>query len=395
MVLSANTNDLTDADSVGVSMVTVRPGRVGGAESYAKGLLNAYRTLAPCHIRLLANGAVAREYAPLEGGKVSIHHLHGFRTHDNSLGRATSLARATLFPRQLRREAPPDIAAVHYPVVVPLPRLRLPGIITLHDLQHHDMPENFSRTERAYRAIAYDASARHADQIITVSEYSRKRLIENLGVPSERVHAIYHGLDHTRFRPHNADRDRALLDTLDVPSRYIFYPANLWPHKNHRLLVAAFARINDPSVHLVLTGQLYGAGQMLEEDIRHHQALGRIHHLGYVPFDVLPALYRQAIGLVFPSLYEGFGAPPLEAMACGCPVATSDATALAEVCRGASLTFNPKDDISISSALERLVEDQDLRDKLRQDGFKRSALFTWERAAKAHLDVYRLAVQNR
>ena len=355
----------------------------------------AYRTLAPCHIRLLANAELAQAYAPLEGGNVSIHALDGFRLCNGTVGRAGSLARAALLPGRLRREAPSDIAAVHYPVAVSLPRLQLPRIVTLHDVQHHDMRKNFSCAERAYRAIAYDASARRADQIITVSEYSRTRLIETLNVPGERVHAIHHGIDHERFKPHDTDHDRAILDKLDVPQRYVFYPANLWPHKNHRLLLAAFARTNDSSLHLVLTGQRYQAGKAFDEDVRRNRAGDRIHHLGYVARDVLPALYRQAIGLIFPSRYEGFGAPPLEAMACGCPVAASDVGAIEEVCSEAALIFDPDDGISIASAIDRLVEDELLRDKLRTAGFLRAAQFTCPRSAKAHLDVYKLAARSR
>ncbi len=373
-------------------MLTVRPGRVGGAETYAKELLIAYSTLAQCRIMLLANGELARAYASLEGGGVSIHPLDGFHVRDGVIGRTSSLARAALLPGRLRREAPADIGAVHYPVVVPLPRLRVPRIVTLHDIQHHDMPENFSRAMRTYRAIAYDAAARHADQIITDSEYSRSRLIESLGVPDDRVHAIYHGIDHERFSPRASDMDRAILEGLGVPQRYIFYPANLWPHKNHRLLLAAFARITDSSVNLVLTGQRYAAGDAFDEDVRRQRLGERVHHLGYVPSDVLPALYRQAIGLVFPSLYEGFGAPPLEAMACGCPVAASGVGSLGEICGKAVLMFDPEDEISIASAIERLTEDKALRDKLRKDGFMRAAQFTWHGTAQEHLDVYRLAI---
>ncbi len=387
--------ELTSADAVGVSMVTVWPGRVGGAESYARELLAAYRTLAPCRIRLLANAKLAQVYTPLEGGNVSIHTLDGFRLRDSPIARADSLARAALLPRRLRREVPSDIVAVHYPVAVSLPRLRLPRIVTLHDIQHHDMKENFSRHERAYRAIAYDASARHADQVITVSEYSRARLMETLGVPGERVHAIHHGLDHERFQPRSGAQDRAILDKLGVPQRCVFYPANLWPHKNHRMLIAAFAQMRDRDVHLVLTGQRYDAGTALDDEIRRQGVANRVHHLGYVPLDVLPVLYRHVIGLVFPSRYEGFGAPPLEAMACGCPVAVSRIGALDEVCGGAALAFDPEDDHSIVAALERLIQDGDLRAELREKGLNRAAQFTWVRAAEAHLDVYKLAARAR
>jgi glycosyltransferase involved in cell wall biosynthesis len=386
--------EMTGNDAVGFGMVTVRPGRVGGAESYAKELLSAYQTLAQGRIMLLANGELAQVYATLGVGKVSIHRLDGFRIYDGAIGRAGSLTRATLFPGRLRRASPSDLAAVHYPVVVPLPRLRVPSIVTLHDMQHHDMPQNFSRAMRAYRAIAYDAAARHADRVITVSDYSRRRLVEALGVSANRVHAIPHGIDHKRFTPQAQDTDLTALDRLHVPRRYIFYPANLWSHKNHKLLLAAFSRISDTSVHLVLTGQQYASGDEFDKEVRRHRFSDRVHHLGYVSSDILPALYRQAIGLVFPSLYEGFGAPPLEAMACGCPVAASGAGSLGEICCGAVLMFNPNDEASITSAIDELVEDQMLRTQLRQDGLAHATGFTWERSAREHLKIYGLAIHS-
>jgi glycosyltransferase involved in cell wall biosynthesis len=386
--------EMTNQDSIGFAMMTVRPGHVGGAETYARELLSAYQTSAQGNIILLANREVTQAYRRMEIGKVSICQLDGFRIHDGAIGRASSLLRATLFPGRLRRQSPSKIAAVHYPVVVPLPRLRVPSIITLHDVLHHDMPQSFSRAMRAYRAVAYDAAARNADWVITDSNHSRIRIVEALGLPATRVHAIPHGIDHKRFTPRPADKDPITLESLDVPKRYLFYPANLWPHKNHSLLLAAFARIKERNLHLVLTGQRYSSGDQFDVEVRRHHLSERVHHLGYVPSDALPALYRQAVGLVFPSLYEGFGAPPLEAMACGCPVATSGAGSLDETCRGAVIMFDPNDAESIASATEQLIQDDAFRTQLRQDGLERATQFTWEHTAKEHLKLYGLAIRS-
>src|SRR2546428_849011 len=161
------------------------------------------------------------------------------------------------------------------------------------------MPSFFSRSERAYRRVAYDRAARRATLVVTPSEFSRGRIVDALGVPPEHVVAIPHGLDHERFRPDGPRAD-------DMPQPFLYYPANLWPHKNHERLLEAFERV-ETNAHLVLSGAEYGRRLSLPD---------RVSHIGYVQPDRLPALYRAAAGVVYPSLYEGAGVPPLEAMAC-------------------------------------------------------------------------------
>jgi len=267
-------------------------------------------------------------------------------------------------------------------------------VLTLFDVLHHDVPDLFSSAERAFRRVAYDRAARHATQVITVSEHSRARMLDLLGLQPARVVAIHPGIDHDRFIPGPIPEDDALLAPLALPERpWLLYPAALWPHKNHTRLLEALAR-GARDVSLVLTGAGFGRLPELRATAVRAGVADRVQHVGFVADDTLSALYRAATGVVFPSLAEGFGQPPVEAMACGCPVAASDTGAVAEACGGAVLAFAPRDGAAMAAAIARLVADEPLRAELRGAGLERARAFTWERSAARHAEVYAAAVSS-
>ncbi|MEA2367100.1 MAG: hypothetical protein QOI32_2612 [Thermoleophilaceae bacterium] len=373
---------------LGYSLLTLFPGRVGGSETYVRGLIGAYADgHGPDDVTVLANRHVAPVYAGFERGPVRLHEVRSYRPGDGTLTRAAAMLGAWALPRRVARDVPSGLDLLHYPVTIPIPAPRGPHVVTVHDLQHHDLPEFFSRAERSYRALAYDRAARRATAVMTPSEATRDRLVRS-GVDPARVHVIPYGVDHERFQPEPRPDEEALLVGLGLPERFVFYPANLWPHKNHERLLDAFARVGDPSLELVLSGQNYGR---LDELRARTRALGidaRVHHLGHVSPGAMAALYRRALALVFPSLYEGFGSPPLEAMACGCPVAASRSGSLGEVCGDAALPLDPHDADSIAGALNRLAEDAALREDLRARGLQRASGFSWPLAAERHVALY-------
>jgi glycosyltransferase involved in cell wall biosynthesis len=265
-----------------------------------------------------------------------------------------------------RRLAGADV--VHFPLTVPIPRVRdRPIAVTLHDVQHLDLPDLFPRAVRAFRRFAYDDTARRADAVVVISEFVRGRAVERLGLDPGRVHVASLGVDLERFRPAEGEREPFLL-----------YPARAWPHKNHARLLEAFAllRRSRPELRLVLTG----GG---------HAATPRppgVELRGSLSLDELAALYRRAACLVFPSLYEGFGLPPLEAMASGCPVAASDLPAIREVRGDAAVLFDPDDPDAIAAAVEQALARSE---ELSARGPSRAALFTWAACAERHEQVYR------
>jgi glycosyltransferase involved in cell wall biosynthesis len=260
---------------------------------------------------------------------------------------------------RLRHELELDaLDAVHFPLSVMLPLVsEPPAATTILDLQHEFLPENFPRWELAYRRYLYGASARRSEIVIAISEHGRETLVERLGLEPERVRTIHLGVDLERFSPDDDSREPFLL-----------YPANRWPHKNHETLFRALASL--PEYRLVLTG--YDGAVPDGVDSR-----------GRVSAGELAGLYRRAAALVFPSLYEGFGQPVLEALASGCPVACSDLPPLREVAGETAVYFDPREPESIAAATREAVE------RGGGSGPARAARFTWDECARRHDEVYR------
>jgi glycosyltransferase involved in cell wall biosynthesis len=302
------------------------------------------------------------------------------------------MAKGALRPGRLTRQFSPELQVIHYQLTSNLPPVRLPTVTTLHDLQHHELPELFAPHQRLWRRFVYDRAAARSTTVVTDSHHARARIIELLGVDPDRVVTIHLAVDRERFKPAPDPREEQLLSSLRLADRFVLYPASLWPHKNHRRLLEAFARIGDGTLHLVLTGADFGRLQQLASISSQLGIRDRVRHLGFVSDAVLPALYRRALALVFPSMYEGFGTPPLEAMACGCPVASSLAASLAEVCGDAVEPLDPEDPEQMATAITRVVHDRASRELLRERGFAQVSGFSWSTAAAEHIAVYRKAI---
>jgi glycosyltransferase involved in cell wall biosynthesis len=304
-----------------------------------------------------------------------------------------AMARMRLDARRLAARVAHGLDLIHYAVTIPLPHVEdVPTVVALQDMQHREHPEWFSRSELLFRRFAYDGAARRATRVVTATRHARDQIVECLGIEHERIDVIAHGIDHHRFSLDAAPGDAERLTRLALPQRFLLYPANMWPHKNHERLVEALARSFDRDVHVVLTGQDYGRLGVPLERARRLGVADRVTHLGHVAADVLPALYRRAHGMIFPSLFEGFGMPLIEAMACGCPVAASDCSALPEVLGDAGLLFDPTDVDDIAAAIDWLVTDDVGREGAIQAGLARALEFTWERCAAAHVRTFQLAV---
>jgi glycosyltransferase involved in cell wall biosynthesis len=360
---------------VALSLLTLFPGKSGGTETIVRALVRELaRADGPDRFTLLTTPRVERALAP--AGLPTVRAAR-YRDGESAPARLGAMTAAALAPRAVALGLPADVDVVHYPVTIPIPRAPTATVVSLHDMQHHEHPEFFSAPERVFRRFAYDRAAMSADRVVTLSEHARAQIVERLGIPGERVDVAHCGVDHERFTPEPTDVDA----TLDLPERYLVYPANLWPHKNHERLLRAFVRADVPELHLVLTGQTYGRRLALPD--------ARVRHLGHVPADWLPALYRRATAAVFPSLFEGFGMPPIEAMACGTPAAVSDRGATAEVCGDAALRFDPEDEEPIADAIRRIVEDGAAREQLRERGLQRAARYRWDGFAAVHLEAYR------
>lgn len=349
---------------VGISLLTLVPGVVGGSETYARELIRALARVGELEYRVFVPEIAADAADGLPKTTVT-----AYRARRSLAGRLTAMTLASAFPGPIRRQLDLDrLSVLHFPLTAMVPRVRRPpAATTILDLQHELFPQFFSRAELAYRRLAYRRSVRASRLVIAISAHVKETIVERLGIEPERVRVIHLGVDLERFRPEERKRKSFLL-----------YPANRWPHKNHERLFEAFAlvRRERPDLALVLTG----AGHA-----RKPVPAGVVVR-GHVPADDLLELYRTASALVFPSLYEGFGQPPLEAMACGCPVAASRAGALPEVCGEAARYFDPTSAEDMAAAvLDSLAHAEELSVR----GLARAALFTWDECARQHETVYR------
>ncbi|OJX66507.1 MAG: hypothetical protein BGO94_06470 [Micrococcales bacterium 72-143] len=355
---------MTDAPEVALSMLTLVPGAMGGSETYARELTRQLAT---------TDEVEATAYVPVNAAGFSRGIpevvVPQVRTGSTTAQRLRAVGSATLRRRSLAAGLRSS-RVVHFPFTIPVPR---PSgsqafVQTLLDVQHLDLPHLFSRAELAFRRRYYEGAARRADVVITISEFARTRMIELLGIPGDRIRVAHLGVDADDYTPYSGSRQD-----------FVLYPARGWKHKNHDRLVEAMriVRQEHPDMRLVLTGGgLETLGELPEwVDVR-----------GLVSGAELRELYRSAAVLAFPSLYEGFGLPPLEAMASGCPVAATDAGSVPEVCGDAAVLFDATDPGAIADgildALRRAGE-------LSARGLEQVRLFTWERCRDVHLDVYR------
>jgi glycosyltransferase involved in cell wall biosynthesis len=257
-------------------------------------------------------------------------------------------------------------------------------VLLVADIQHEFHPEFFAPDLRGeLRALLADGLGR-ADHVCAISEFTRRTLIDRLGVPAEKVSVTPLAAAES-FRPETAAEDGARLDALRLEPGYAFFPAHTWPHKNHRAAIEALRMLRDRHglrPRLVCSGSPRQAQSSLEAHIAAAGLQDQVRFLGYCPPEDMPSLYRGAAVLVFPSLFEGFGMPVLEAMASGCPVVCADGTSLPEVAGDAALQVDPEDHEALAEALRRVLTDADLRQHLRARGLVQATRFSWRRHAR-------------
>ena len=301
----------------------------------------------------------------------------------------------TILWHRLRLPLPAEVFSgavdlFHSPDFV-LPSLRSArGLITVHDLAFLRVPECADPGLRAYLSQAVPRSLARADHILADSQNTKRDLIELLDVPAGRISVVPAGVE-PRFRPIEDEAERQQVrQRYELDKPFILSLGTLEPRKNYARLIEAYARLRRQMPHapdLIIVG---GKGWLYEEIFAAARKWGHggVRFLGFVPDEDLPALYSLAALFVFPSLYEGFGIPPLEAMACGTPVVCSDRPSLPETANDAALMVDAEDVERLAAAMRRVLEDEALRARLVEKGFAQAQRFTWEKAAQRLLTVY-------
>jgi glycosyltransferase involved in cell wall biosynthesis len=335
-----------------------------------------------------ARGSLGRPLDPIRASNLSIR-----RTRIPSTWFERASERFNLPP--VEWFAPFDV--LFAPNFVPPPTRRRRTVLTVHDLAFRRFPDTAPQATRRWLA-RLDRALQRAAMVIAVSECTKLDLMELYGVPEDRIVVVHHGLDHETFRPAGDDAVRAARERFRIDGPYLMFLGGIEPRKNLSRLVEAFARL-DPELRptLVLAGggvawnpegsdQLTPALDALPAEVRR-----RIVLTGYLSEPDKVALLSGATAMVYPSLYEGFGMPVLEAMGCGAPVIASNVSALPEVAGDAAILIDPRDPDAIAAAMDRVLGDDELKDSLRHRGLARAAGFDWEDTARGTMEVLRRA----
>ncbi|UCG24247.1 MAG: glycosyltransferase family 4 protein [Chloroflexota bacterium] len=266
-----------------------------------------------------------------------------------------------------------------------------PGVVTVYDLSFIHYPELFPRLRRAYLASQTRRSCRSARRVIAISGSSRQDVHQLFDVPLERIDVVSPGVDPA-YHPRSANEVTAFRQKHELPDRYILHVGTLQPRKNIGLLIEAYADLERDDIALVLIG---GKGWFFDDIFERVRAMNLEHRIlfpGYVPDADLPLWYNAAAVLTFPSYYEGFGIPILEAMASGTPVIAAMTSAIPEVTGDAALLFDPQDGSDLSEHLAAVLDEPKLAAKMRERGMSRVKRFSWQRAADEMIAVYRKAL---
>jgi len=269
-------------------------------------------------------------------------------------------------------------------------------VVSIHDMTFHLTPERHSPFKRAYFRAMIPEMVRRSEKVIAISESTKRDLVRLMDIDEEKICVTHLGVD-TRFRPITDEEELTKVrQKYNLPAKYILYVGLIEPRKNVEALVDAY---HTDSMHtefeLVLAGNLGWGYAPLLEKIRKSQLRDRIRMPGYVADSDLPALFSMAATFVYPSAYEGFGLPVLEAMACGAPVITSQVSSLPEVAGDAAILVDPSDPRALVTALQRVLADDQLRRSLSEKGIQRARLFTWEKTAQKTLGVYNEITERR
>jgi glycosyltransferase involved in cell wall biosynthesis len=300
-----------------------------------------------------------------------------------------SISEQIRIPLCLRRERANLVHEPHYVLPAATP---CRSVVTIHDCIHLMFPQYLpNRLAYVYAKAAMWTATRKATRILTVSEASKRDILRFFDIPPEKVSVIYNAIDARFLGPADQNRMELVRQRYQLDHPFVLYVGNIKRHKNVERLIDAFARARPAcpdDLRLIIIGDEISKYPALRQAVHRHRLDKYVRFLGFQPHETLAAFYRLARAFVFPSLYEGFGLPPLEAMACGTPVVTSNVSSLPEIAGDAALLVDPYDVDAIADGIERAVTDEALRADLMARGLARARAFSWTQSvAKIH-EIY-------
>jgi glycosyltransferase involved in cell wall biosynthesis len=368
------------------------PGHMGGMETYLRGLFQALQEVDTTnHYSLLCDSHYLHEL-PMVNPNFTVVQCN--YTKPSFMWFVRGVMRNMLRADPLRHFMNRlEVDVIHHPFSFLNPlETRVPSVLTFHDMQHEFYPELFSPYDLKVRKEFYRPSAEQATRIIAISEHAKSCLVERYEINPDKIDVIYIGFSSTyRVLDDQTSLGKIRLKYgLNRP--FMYYPAATWPHKNHKTLLAALKLMKDRyrfDGELVLTGISKQSQDSILTEIDRLGLVDSVKMLGYLPYDDLPYLYNLARVMIFPSLFEGFGIPLVEAMACGCPVVCSNRTSIPEVVDDAGILFDPVSVDDIAEKAWLLWTDDALRKNLIRVGFERAKMFYWDGIARKTASIYK------
>jgi glycosyltransferase involved in cell wall biosynthesis len=293
-----------------------------------------------------------------------------------------------------------NVDLVHIPHLFWLPRsLPCPYVMTVHDvLEHMSRSKGHSGLRRSLHYQLTRHVLRKAARIFAVSQFSKSEVEKLFGILPSHIEVVYNAIDERFLHGHASNADRQLIaERYLVTYPFLLYAGRISPHKNLVRIIEAFSALRGelekegrfPDLKLIIIGDDLSGHPDLRRTVIRSGVHNDVRFFGFVPIDILRIFYDLAVAFIFPSLYEGFGLPPLEAMAHGTPVVTSNTSSLPEVVGTAAVLVNPENVFEIMRATHRVLVDQALRDKLKERGYERSKHFSWDESARRILKIYR------
>lgn len=256
-------------------------------------------------------------------------------------------------------------------------------LLIIHDLSFELYPEFFTAKRRLWHTLINPKEiAKKSDKIIAISQNTKNDVMKIYGVAADKIKVIYNGINELYFKPVEENRKSEVKNKYSLPENYIFYLGNLEPRKNIESLLLAFEKIQDESIELVIAGSQAWKYEKIYKIWQNSPVKDRIKFLGYVDEADKPVLYTLAKIFVYPSIYEGFGLPPLEAMACGTPVISSFTSSLVESVSDAGLLIDPNNYNELAQTIDKLLQDENLLTQFREKGLVHAQKFNWENASQ-------------
>ncbi len=295
---------------------------------------------------------------------------------------------------------------VHIPHMFWMPRgLSCPYVLTVHDLLEHMYgSRNYSPLRRSLHFYLTRRVLRGAARVLAVSQFTKGEIQKLLAIPDGRIEVVYNAIDERFLHGHATDADRELIaQRYQVSYPFLLYAGAIRPHKNVVRIIEAFSALKNElakerrygDLKLIIIGDDLSSHPRLRRTVVSGGVQNDVRFLGFVPIEVLRIFYDVAKIFVFPSLYEGFGLPPLEAMAHGTPVVTSNTSSLPEVVGNAALMVNPENVFEIRRALQQALLDSEVRDRMKKAGYEQAAKFSWESSVARILEIYREVAGER